>query len=82
MAAPLVVLGVTPDFDARGGRIDETILRESPIFADLVALWSKAGRTVPGQADREWGHLTAPPAFTHGGSAGRTQRNQPSRERS
>lgn len=37
--------------------VDETILRESPIYAVLARLWFDGGRFVPGPAGR---HCTAP----------------------
>ncbi|MEU2632828.1 hypothetical protein [Kitasatospora sp. NPDC007106] len=41
------------------GRAAETVLRETPIFAHLAALWTAAGLTVPGRADPDWDRLTA-----------------------
>ncbi|GAA2813173.1 hypothetical protein RMN57_08495 [Kitasatospora sp. CM 4170] len=43
---------------------EETILHEQvPIFAHLVAVWARCGRTVPGRADDEWHELLQPPRF-------------------
>jgi hypothetical protein len=32
---------------------------DEPVYARLAADWRSAGRTVPGEPDREWAHLVA-----------------------
>jgi len=39
---------------------------DEPVYARLVADWRLAGRTVPGEPDREWAQLVAGRGFSGG----------------